>query len=252
MIVFNVDLDNTIIYSYKHNIGSDKMEVELYNGRNISFITDKTHDMLLKLKDKVLIVPTTTRTVEQYKRINLQIGDIKYALTCNGGVLLVNGLEDETWYKESCRLVKDSIETMLKAISILEIDTRRTFEVRFIKDLFVFTKCDEPESVVNELKEVLDEKLVNVFNNGAKIYVVPKTLSKGMAIKRFSEYIKAEKIIAAGDSEFDISMIKDADIGLAPKGLFEDDNVSDNIRILPGNEVYSEEVLNAVDKLIFR
>lgn len=252
MIVFNVDLDNTMIYSYKHNIGSDKMDVELYNGRNISFITNKTHDMLLKLKDKVLIVPTTTRTVEQYKRINLQIGDIKYALTCNGGVLLVNGREDETWYKESCRLVKDSIESMLKAMSILENDKRRTFEVRFIKELFVFTKCDEPESVVNELKEVLDEKLVNVFNNGIKIYVVPKTLSKGMAIKRFSEYIKAEKIIAAGDSEFDISMIKDADIGLAPKGLFEDDNVSDNIRILPGNEVYSEEVLNTVDKLLFQ
>lgn len=250
MIVFNVDLDNTMIYSYKHDIGSDKMDVELYNGRNISFITKKTHKMLLELKDKVLIVPTTTRTVEQYKRINLNIGNIKYALTCNGGVLLVNGLEDENWYKESCRLVKCSIESMLKAISILEIDKRRIFEVRFIKELFVFTKCDEPENVVNELREVLDENLVNVFNNGKKIYVVPNTLSKGMAIKRFGEYIDAEKIIAAGDSEFDMSMIKEADVGIAPKGLFEDDNVLENIRILPGNKIYSEEVLGAIDELL--
>ena len=63
MKVFNVDLDNTLIYSYKHDIGPDKMDVELYNGINISFITRKTYDMLLKLKDKILIVPTTTRTI---------------------------------------------------------------------------------------------------------------------------------------------------------------------------------------------
>lgn len=250
MKVFNVDLDNTLIYSYKHDIGPNKMDVELYNGRNISFITRKTYDMLLKLKDKILIVPTTTRTIEQYKRINLHVGDFKYALTCNGGVLLVNGVEDELWYRASCELVENSIKSLQKAISILENDKRRTFEVRFIKELFVFTKCDEPENVVKELKEVLNETLVDVFNNGIKVYVVPKTLSKGMAIKRFKKYINAEEIIAAGDSEFDVSMIKNADIGIAPKGLLEDDNVLDNVRILPSNKIYSEEVLKEVDKHI--
>lgn len=35
------------------------------------------------------IIPTSTRTEEQYKRIELDIGIVPYALVCNGGVLLV-------------------------------------------------------------------------------------------------------------------------------------------------------------------
>lgn len=42
------DMDNTIIYSYKRNIGENKLNVELYNGREISFISEKTHDLLKK------------------------------------------------------------------------------------------------------------------------------------------------------------------------------------------------------------
>ena len=35
------DMDNTIIDSYKRNIGENKLNVELYNGREISFISEK-------------------------------------------------------------------------------------------------------------------------------------------------------------------------------------------------------------------
>ena len=88
------DMDNTIIYSYKRNIGENKLNVELYNGREISFISEKTHDLLKKVSEKMTIIPTSTRTEEQYKRIDLDIGIVPYALVCNGGVLLVNGKRD--------------------------------------------------------------------------------------------------------------------------------------------------------------
>ena len=66
------DMDNTIIYSYKRNIGENKLNVELYNGREISFISEKTHDLLKKVSEKMTIIPTSTRTEEQYKRIDLE------------------------------------------------------------------------------------------------------------------------------------------------------------------------------------
>ena len=56
------DMDNTIIYSYKRNIGENKLNVELYNGREISFISEKTHDLLKKVSEKMTIIPTSTRT----------------------------------------------------------------------------------------------------------------------------------------------------------------------------------------------
>ena len=46
MIAFHTDLDNTLIYSYKHDIGPQKRNVELYQGREISYITEETYHLL--------------------------------------------------------------------------------------------------------------------------------------------------------------------------------------------------------------
>ena len=55
MEIFCTDLDNTIIYSYKHDIGDDKREVELYQGRNISYITGQTYELLKQVKKEYLM-----------------------------------------------------------------------------------------------------------------------------------------------------------------------------------------------------
>ena len=129
MIVFNVDLDNTLIYSYKYDIGKNKRQVELYKENYISYITDKIYNLLLTLRNNALIVPTTTRTIEQYSKIELGIGNFKYALVCNGGVLLIDGKEDLEWYEESKKIIKESSNELLKAIDILNKDERRRLEV---------------------------------------------------------------------------------------------------------------------------
>ena len=169
MIAFHTDLDNTLIYSYKHDIGPQKRNVELYQGREISYITEETYHLLQLVKNEMLIVPTTTRTLEQYQRIDLGIGPFPYALVCNGGVLLVNGVPDEAWYQDSLHLVSDSREEMNLAMELLEREPRRKFELRYIEKLFIFTKCNDPETVVNDLKTSLDTKYVDVFSNGESI-----------------------------------------------------------------------------------
>lgn len=219
MIAFHTDLDNTLIYSYKHDIGPQKRNVELYQGREISYITEETYHLLQLVKNEMLIVPTTTRTLEQYQRIDLGIGPFPYALVCNGGVLLVNGVPDEAWYQDSLHLVSDSREEMNLAMELLEREPRRKFELRYIEKLFIFTKCNDPETVVNDLKTSLDTKYVDVFSNGEKVYVVPQTLNKGTAVDRLREKLKPEFVIAAGDSTFDIPMLLTADRGLVPSGF---------------------------------
>ena len=214
MYIFNSDLDNTLIYSYKHDIGADKINVEIYEDREISFITNKTSKLLKDVVEKTIFVPTTTRTIEQYKRIDLGIGIPKYALVCNGGILLKDGLEDNEWYMESLNMIKDSRE--------------------------------ELEKVVDELRQSLDRNKVDIFNNGAKVYIVPKKLNKGAAILRLKEKLGVEKTIAAGDSEFDVSMIEKSDYGIAPKGLEDKLNKENGIDIIGDNEMFSEKVLEKV------
>lgn len=244
MKILCTDLDNTIIYSYKHDIGNEKMNVELYKEREISFISNHTFELLKKVKEEFLVIPTSTRTIEQYERINLKIGTFKYALVCNGSVLLVDGKKDKDWYEESLRLAKPSNLEVKKALEYLENDKRRIFELRYIEDLFVFTKCDEAETVVNELREYLDKNLVNVFNNKEKVYVLPTSLRKGKAIERLRKYLKAEFIIAAGDSEFDISMVEAADVGLVPYGFKSEFNIKSDIYEMGKERLFSEQLLS--------
>ncbi len=169
------------------------------------------------MNSQTLFVPVTTRSIEQYKRIDFGIGQIKYALVCNGGVLLVNGEKDMDWYKQSLELVKPCLGELEKAMSLLEKEESRYFEIRFIENLFVFTKCENPQNVVSFLRDRLDTNLAEVFNNGEKIYVLPKSLDKGSAVKRFKKHINAGTVIAAGDSEFDISLLEASDMGMIPQ-----------------------------------
>lgn len=252
MIIFNTDLDNTIIYSYKHDIGKSKKCAEIYQGREISFITEKTAKLLKEVNNSVLLVPTTTRTFEQYSRIDLGIGTPRYALVCNGGVLLIDGTEDKDWYDESYSSVENCQSELKRAEEILKNDENRTFEIRNIRNLFIFTKSSEPTYSVENLKNNLDTEKADVFANGVKVYVVPKNLSKGNAIDRLRKKLNADTVVAAGDSEFDISMLNAADIAVAPEELSQLTRLPNSTYIMKKDRIFSEQVLELVLKLASR
>ncbi len=243
MKIINLDLDNTLIYSYKHDIGSHKRNVEIYEGREVSYITERTFHSLQEVRKSYLVVPTSTRTVEQYNRIKLGVGKFPYALVCNGGILLRNGEVDKAWYEESLEIIQDSQDSMHRARIYLEKEQRRYFEIRYIEKLFVFTKCKEPEQVVTLLRGKLDLHVVDIFNNGEKVYVVPCNLSKGVAIERLKKMLHPELVIAAGDSEFDISMVEAADKGLVPYGFKEKFGVTSGVYEMNQHRVFAEALL---------
>ena len=251
MAVFFTDLDNTLIYSYRHEIGREKMCVELYQGREVSFITKRTWELLQQVKKQVLIIPVTTRTQEQYHRIDLKIGTPEYALTCNGGVLLVQGIEDKDWYEESLTLIAECSQELKEAQALMESDPNRSFEVRNIRDLFLFTKSSEPGQSVEYLAQHTNQDLVEVFQNGVKVYVVPRKLNKGTAVRRFLKRLcvegrEEELVIAAGDSNFDIAMLKQAKVAFAPTALEYTYQLPGNTIVLDEKRVFSEVLLEQV------
>lgn len=241
MTILTTDLDNTLIYSYKHDIGKDKHCVEIYHGREISFITVKTYELLKRARQKLIIVPVTTRTEEQYRRIDLSTGEFEYALVCNGGVMLRNGIEEIGWYEDTMKLTYSSLPEINKAAAVLADDENVCFEIRLIRDLFVFTKSSNPEQTAEKLRGKLDLSMVDVFTNGVKVYAVPKMLNKGTAVKRLKEYLGSNMVIAAGDSEFDIPMLMAADSAVCPEGLVPQ---RDGIIFAGENEFLSERMLS--------
>ena len=246
MIAFHSDMDNTIIFSYKHDIGDAKRCVEIYQGREISFITEETYWLLRKIPGNVLLIPTTTRTVEQYRRIDLGVREPRYALVCNGGVLLEDGKEEESWYRESLGMIAECQGELQEAERLLEEDRDRSFEVRNIRELFLFTKSANPETSAQRLREALDMEKIDVFTNGAKVYAVPKRLNKGEAVRRFRERFHPERVIAAGDSEFDLPMLAEADVGLAPEALGRKYKLGKYVRCMEASGIFSEQMLEYV------
>lgn len=86
MDLFASDLDNTLIYSYKRDIGTDTVCAEVYEGRQVSFMTKRSRELLEKVNQTMHFVPVTTRSVQQYERI--RFGDTwspRLALAANGG-----------------------------------------------------------------------------------------------------------------------------------------------------------------------
>ena len=222
MELFCSDLDNTLIYSYKRPIGEDKILVETKDGKELSFMSWKSYELLEKIKDKIELIPITTRSLEQYNRIQLSSQwKPKYALVANGGILLINGKIDRDWYQASKHLIEPCKEVLNQGISLLNEDEYVNFQVRKVDQLFVFTKSKEPEKTIENLKKHLNLDLVSVHQNGVKVYIFPKRLNKGHALERIKAFLSSHFVIAAGDSDFDIPMLQKADLGIYPKELEE-------------------------------
>ena len=67
-ILFASDLDNTLLFSHRHRQPGDRC-VELLNGAEQGFFTQRTLDLLPQVVQRVQLLPVTTRSIEQYRRI---------------------------------------------------------------------------------------------------------------------------------------------------------------------------------------
>lgn len=249
MIYFCSDLDNTLIYSYRHDIGKEKVLVETKEGKELSYMSKVSYELLQKVAKKKELVPLTTRSLEQYSRISFgsQV-KIKYALAANGGILLENNRINEDWLRETKKIVSYAEEEMEKGIQILKKDKKVCFEVRKVDEVSVFTKSSDPEETMKRLKETLDTDIVYISSNGIKVYIFPKALDKGSSLKRFRGYVGEDNcFLAAGDSDFDIPMLLAADQGYCPNTLMISENKK--VKSLPVSG-FSDKMLEEI--LIFQ
>ena len=90
-ILFASDLDNTLLFSHRHRQPGDRC-VERLNGAEQGFFTQDTLDLLPQVVRRVHLLPITTRSVEQYRRIQWPDGTApRIALTANGGTVRWTG-----------------------------------------------------------------------------------------------------------------------------------------------------------------
>lgn len=211
-IIFT-DLDGTIIRSAKNRAKTD-IVVERKNGEEITCVSAKAASKLAVLKNTV---PVTTRSIEQYRRIEIPGFAPEFAICGNGGNLLKNGEICEEWRQFSDGEFKKCADEMEKCRAIFELDENRSFEIRLVDGLFLFTKS---ENVMKTLERTRGFGKLTCFSVGAKVYAFPRALDKGAAAERFLQRRNfSGKIICAGDSIPDIPLLNIADIAVFPEDL---------------------------------
>ncbi len=219
-MIFFTDLDNTIIFSQK-KAAKGSICVEYKDGQPLTFMTQKTIGLYKELSEKIMVVPVTTRSTEQFMRIKY-INDSKYAIVSNGAKLLINGKEDTKWTEYYISYSQSFKKLFLKCKSILE-NNFANCRVRMSDGVFLYSRLDENvHKAFNLLYETCMFEDVNISESHGKIYVIPKKIGKDIAVKRFCRnYNINDKIISAGDSLMDLNMLLASDITFAVKGELE-------------------------------
>lgn len=228
-MMFASDLDRTIIYSNKFidskiNVSNNLRLVETYEGQEITYMLEKSIEILKKISKKALFVPVTTRTIEQYKRIMIFENEVipKYSVVTNGGNILIDGKLDKEWNKA----IKNKIgqECLALEDAILEFEKIKNkkwmHKFRVADEMFFYCVIDKeslPLDVLNEFSMQLQKSNWRIILHGRKLYFLPKCLNKGNAVKYLAEKEEKEHVIAAGDSILDLDMLSIANHFISPQ-----------------------------------
>ena len=230
-ILFACDLDNTLIHSYKYRRAGD-ICVEHYEGREQSFISPRTLELIKNFSEQNLFIPVTTRSIAQYRRI-FWTEDFKprYAVVTNGAYFL-DGDNQENFLREVATPYQDELNRQLAAAD------ENIFSIaRIVDESFLFLKCRddiEPADISFDTNLAVEEGAGNreqgavksnpcslaLFPN-KKIYLFPPELNKGEALKLLIKRFSPEKVFAAGDSSIDLPMLQLADCSFVIREIGE-------------------------------
>ena len=215
--IFASDLDNTLIFSYKHALDTD-LCVEYLDGKPQGYLPPTAPAMLEELMEKALFIPVTSRSVEQYLRIQFPLRcRPRYGAAANGGILLDGGAVDQVWRQESLELVRPWRQAMEEVLAAME-EQPQAKRFRMVDELFVFAACDDPQEALTLREKLRNRTPLDVEVTGRKVYCFPPSMHKGAAVDRLRARFGAERVICAGDSPIDRPMLERADVAIVPHG----------------------------------
>ena len=219
--LFACDLDNTLIHSYKYRTDDD-ICIEIYNGREQSFISSRAVELLREVIKEVLFIPVTTRSIEQYQRIQWMEGTKpEYAVVSNGANLIHNDNINFNFNWQSYFL-NEYIQPYTNELEYQQVllSQNPNFTIcRIVDGSFLFLKCFDTVDVDRISNELQEQTNLTVQHSGRKIYLFPPRLNKGEALLQLKQMFNPDKVFCAGDSVIDVPMLNIADIAFILSSL---------------------------------
>ncbi|CCQ14085.1 putative uncharacterized protein [Rhodococcus sp. AW25M09] len=220
-----VDLDRTLIFSegaLEVPLDENFECVEVYEGKPLSYMSTRSVSLLRELNEIAVVVPTTTRTIEQFRRITLPGAPWRYAITSNGGNILVDGIADPQWRTEF-----DVDLAGIGAELRSRISREWVLKYREADGLFCYLVVNTatlPTDFVEEWSQWCATRGWNVSQQGRKIYTMPNAVCKSSAVAEVRSRLIQDgtlnadaRVFAAGDGALDAEMLIAADAAIRPR-----------------------------------
>ena len=231
-VLFACDLDNTLLYSYKHRKAGD-LCVEMIHGKEQGYMTPRAAELLRAVQAVAEMVPVTSRCTPEY------------AVAANGAVLLRNGEIEGEWRRASEAVIApymDELQSLMPEFA----DRENYLRCRIVDQAYLFVYCGSgvnPEDCVRAYQPRSD---LNVVSSGKKVYFFPPEINKGRALARLKELMRPVFTVAAGDSAIDEPMLNEADLALIPSFFQEAAVRTPKIRARGDENSFAEFVLESV------
>jgi len=239
------DLDRTLIYSMAaiesvQPIGTipPLLCVEVLDGQPLSYMTEMAGQWLEKLRANAVLVPTTTRTLAQYERVQLPGGRAPFAVISNGGQIVVDGVVDRQWRRGVEARVANDSAPLAEIVAGLDRQANDNWVLkrRIADDLFSYIVVDLaalPAEFLGSWTDWCNQRGWVVSMQGRKIYALPRGLTKEAAILEVMDRAGARTLLAAGDGALDAGFLSMATAAIRPPHgeLAETGWQSTNLRI---------------------
>jgi hydroxymethylpyrimidine pyrophosphatase-like HAD family hydrolase len=220
MTLIASDLDRTLIFSvgFVSNwpTSTPLREVELYQGRNISMMAEEVRQKLPQLARQVTLVPTTTRTRAQLRRLDLGF-TARYEVCSSGATILEHDQRDAEWDATVRSLVAAECMSYDEAAAGFDSSIGKGWmrQLRDAEGVFLIASVnssDLPPEEVEALTETFVAGNWRVVHQGSKVYALPRVITKSAAAAHLTRRLglSSDDVWAAGDSVLDWDMLAHA------------------------------------------
>ena len=195
--------------------------VELYDGKPLSYMTTEAARLLELVRRHAVLVPTTTRTLAQFDRVTLWGGSTPYAITSNGGHIVVNGVPDEQWRRSVEERIAGEGAALSDIVAGLDMLAAGDWVLnrKTADDLFCYLVVDLarlPGDFLARWTSWCADRGWVVSMQGRKIYALPRGLTKEAALGEIMTRTGADRLLAAGDGALDAGFLTMADAAIRP------------------------------------
>ena len=220
-VLYATDMDRTIIYSQRfmdeYPPESNYEVAETKGNRIISYISSPVKKRINELSrnNNIELIPVTTRSIEEFNRINIGINN-KYSIVSNGGIILEDGKPMKEW-EDYINKTNFRFGLMQASMDLGELQSV-VRDVTIIDGRYLFTKTDCEEQFDIEIQDLIYRYPNIVFTRQRKkIYAIPNNFSKAIALRWLQNKLGIDTLVASGDSELDLPMLAIADYAIIPK-----------------------------------